>query len=49
MKLRLLALSAVLLTLSYAAPQSWAQDKDGAATPDQDLRQRQPRAPRQHR
>ena len=33
MKLRLLALSAVLLTLSYAAPRSWAQDKDGAATP----------------
>ena len=25
MKLRLLALSAVLLTLSYAAPRSWAQ------------------------
>ena len=33
MKLRLLALSAVLLTLSYAAPRSWAQDKGGAATP----------------
>jgi len=38
MKLRLLALSAVLLTLSYAAPRSWAQDKDkdGAATPTSD-------------
>ncbi len=35
MKLRLLALSAVLLTLSYAAPRSWAQDKGGAAAPDQ--------------
>ncbi|MGC2182945.1 MAG: M48 family metallopeptidase [Terriglobales bacterium] len=34
MKLRLLALSAVLLTLSYAAPRSWAQDKGGAVTPD---------------
>ena len=33
MKLRLLALSAVLLTLSYAAPRSRAQEKDGAATP----------------
>ena len=36
MKLRLLALSAVLLTLSYAAPRSWAQDHDGAATPTSD-------------
>ncbi len=35
MKLRLLALSVVLLTLSYAAPRTWAQDKDGAATADQ--------------
>ncbi|MGA9814479.1 MAG: M48 family metallopeptidase [Terriglobales bacterium] len=36
MKLRLLALSAVLLALSYAAPRSWAQDKDGAANPTSD-------------
>ncbi len=36
MKLRLLAVSAVLLTLSYAAPRSWAQNKDGAATPTSD-------------
>jgi len=36
MKLRLLALSAVLLTLSYAAPRGWAQDKDGAMTPTPD-------------
>ena len=36
MKLRLLALSAALLALSYAAPRSWAQDKDGAATPTSD-------------
>jgi predicted Zn-dependent protease len=36
MKLRLLALSAVLLTMSYAAPRSWAQDKNGAATPTSD-------------
>jgi predicted Zn-dependent protease len=36
MKLRLLALSAVLLTLSYAAPRGWAQDKDGATTPTSD-------------
>ena len=35
MKLRLLALSAVLLTLSYAAPRSWAQDQGAAAPPDQ--------------
>ncbi len=34
MKLRLLVLSALLLTLSYATPRSWAQDKGGAATPD---------------
>jgi predicted Zn-dependent protease len=31
MKLRLLALSAVLLTLSYAAPRSWAQDQGNSA------------------
>ena len=36
MKLRLLALSAVLLTLSYAAPRGWAQDKNGATTPTSD-------------
>ena len=36
MKLRLLALSAVLLTLSYASPRGWAQDKDGATTPTPD-------------
>ena len=35
MKLRRLALSAVLLTLSYAAPQSWAQDQGSVASKDQ--------------
>ena len=33
MKLRLLALSAVLLTLSYATPRSWAQDQGTSAPP----------------
>ena len=36
MKLRLLALSAVLLTLSYAAPRSLAQDQGSAAPPAPD-------------
>lgn len=35
MKLRLLALLAVLLTLSYAAPRSSAQDQGAATPPDQ--------------
>src|SRR5713226_9097169 len=35
MKLRLLALSAVLLTLGYAAPRSLAQDQGSAAPKDQ--------------
>src|SRR5450755_3439474 len=35
MKLRLLALSAVLLTLSYATPRSWAQNQGSPAPSDQ--------------
>jgi predicted Zn-dependent protease len=31
MKLRLLALAAILLTLSYAAPRTWAEDQGGTA------------------
>jgi predicted Zn-dependent protease len=33
MKLRLLALSVVLVTLSYAAPRSWAAEDQGSSTP----------------
>jgi beta-barrel assembly-enhancing protease len=36
MKLRLLALSAVLLTLGYAEPRSWAQDQGTASPPAPD-------------
>jgi beta-barrel assembly-enhancing protease len=35
MKLRLFALSAVLLTLSYATPRGWAQDQGSSAPKDQ--------------
>src|SRR6202140_3471600 len=43
MKLRLLALSAVLLTLSYAAPRSLAQDQGSAAPPVPDSAPSRPR------